>query len=114
MWGSRQLIKIMNRLGVLNSSDVHDAFVAKKAEEEKGKKLWDCLDPEIFTIASADNFDLLKSHAAVFCGNQYRSFHGTTIQVVQPNPILRVHANGAIEQSRMSPPPSGPQKRYVS
>ena len=82
--GSRQLIKIMNRLGVVMSSDVHDHFVTKIAEEERQKKVWDSLNPTIFTIASANNFDLLKSCAAVFCGDQYRSFHGTTIQFVPP------------------------------
>ena len=70
--GSRQLIKIMNCLGVVMSSDVHDHFVTKIAEEERQKKVWDSLNPTIFTIASADIFYLLKSRAAVFCGDQQK------------------------------------------
>ena len=110
--GSRELIRILNRLGVVVSSDVHDNFVTTIAEKERQKKMWDSLDPSIFTLASVDNFDLLKSHAAVFCGNQYRSFHGTTMQIVQPDPTLKVHA---IEPQCTSPTPcSEPLKRYVS
>ena len=112
--GSRQLIKIMNRLGVVMSSDVHDHFVTKIAEEERQKKVWDSLNPTIFTIASADNFDLLKSCAAVFCGDQYRSFHGTTIQLVQPDPALQLRTFNAIEHQCTSLPPRGPHKRLVS
>lgn len=109
--GSRELIRILNRLGVSVSTDVHDNFVATIAEEARQTKVWDLFDPEIFTIITADNFDLLKRHAAVYCGNQYRSFHGTTIQVVQPDSTLRVHTNSGGEHQLQ---PSVPQKRNVS
>ena len=39
-----------------------------------------------FTVASADNLDYLHSYARVYCGEQKSSWHGTTVQVVQPQP----------------------------
>ena len=33
--GSRQLIHILNRLGVTTSADTHDQFVTQEAEEER-------------------------------------------------------------------------------
>ena len=86
--GSRKLIRILNRLGVCVSGDTHDRFVTSVAEEQRKLDVWNELSSNVFTVASADNIDFLKSHAAVYCGNQSRSYHGTTIQLVQPIPLL--------------------------
>ena len=39
-----------------------------------------------FTVVSADNIDFLHSFARVFKGGSNSSWHGTTVQLVQPLP----------------------------
>ena len=86
--GSRKLMRILNQLGVVASPDTHDRYVTSVVEKMREKSVWDYISNKIFTLASVDNFDVLKSQAAVYCGDQYRSYHGTTIQIAQPLPDL--------------------------
>ena len=105
--GSRHLLKILNnRLGCTSSADTHDRLVTKYAEARRQKDVWDEIPKEAFTIATVDNFDILKSYSAVYCGAQNRSYHGTTIQFVQPDPSIlyprqtsRIHKVGELQSN---------------
>ena len=91
--GSRLLLKILNRLACVSSADSHDRFVTERAEDNRKLQIWDQLPADVFTIASIDNFDILQSHAAVYYGNQERSYHGTTVQLVQPSSSMKLHVS---------------------
>ncbi len=89
--GSVVLIKILNRLGVCASADTLSRFIQYKASTFRKNKM-KYLSPDSFTVVSADNIDFMHSFARVFCGNQMSSWHGTTVQAVQPLPSLTAGA----------------------
>ena len=48
------------------------------------------MDQSTFTIASTNNINFLQSHASVYAGSQHHSWHGTGVQVVQPQQRLKI------------------------
>ena len=83
---STVLLTLLYQLGVTTSYKTYDRFESNLL---KSKSVWDNLSPHLFTVVSVDNFDMLQSHAALYCGDRSRSYHGTTVQMVQPHPSLR-------------------------
>ena len=67
---------------VASSPDSYDWYVTYHAELQHEKKL---SDENVFTVASVDNFNMLQSYSAVYHNNKERSYHSTTVQIVQPN-----------------------------
>ena len=49
--GSRQLIRILNRLGCCSSADTHDRFVTQHAIAERQMSIWDNISANTFTVA---------------------------------------------------------------
>ena len=86
--GSDLLIRILNRLGVCASFDTLLRYIQYKVQCSNVKEGNDLLKPDAFTIVSADNIDTLHSYAQVCKGVHSSSWHGTSIQAVQPLPSL--------------------------
>ena len=71
-------------------------------EEQKRCFWWDTLSPTAFTIASVDILICYKvTQLRIYRGNQHRSYHGTTVQVIQPNLGNEIH-HGYEEQATSS------------
>lgn len=85
--GSSLLIRILNRFGICASTETLDRFIQYKVVQSDQSQS-EYMNAEAFTIISADNIDFLHSHARVFQGNQVSSWHGTSVQAVQPLPSL--------------------------
>ena len=94
--GSSDLIQMLNKFGAVASSDTHRRYVQFKVHQKIASGFLSELNLNNFTIASVDNIDIMQRHSFVYCGDQGRSWHGTTIQVAQP---LTGRAQLAIEES---------------
>ena len=97
--GSTNIIKMLNRLGVCASSDTLARFIQHKVSTQS---VSNSTTSESFTVVSADNIDFLHSYARVFQGKQTGSWHGTSVQVVQPLPSLESIQCGAFTHTEPS------------
>ena len=89
---SSLLIRVLNRLGVCASADTLSRFIQYKAITYNNRMK--DLSPQSFIVVSADNIDFMYSYARVFCGKQVSSWHGMTVQAVQPLPSLEIASVG--------------------
>ncbi len=85
--GTCELITLLNRVGATASVPTLKRHIQTISEARKDKGLQGLLPEKAFTVASTDNIDFLQSHAAVYCGSQHRSWHATSVQLVQPRPL---------------------------
>ena len=84
--GSGRLVKLLNRLGACASADTHARYVQYRVELSKQKGVMDDYSSEAFSVVSVDNLDFIHSFARIYSGKLQLSWHGTTIQIVLPNP----------------------------
>ena len=97
--GSLKLVQILNRLGVCASSDTHKRYVLCRVKERVKAGPLNGFPYNALTHVSIDNFDYRFTFARVFCGQQETSWHGTTIQFVQPQPKTLLYASEVNELS---------------
>lgn len=109
--GSSELIRVFNRLGVCTSYDTLLRQIHESVEASRSQGIIQGLVPSVITLFSMDYIDFLKSHAQVYKGNQQLTWHGTTIQAVQPLPSLNTEVSELLHSRRrphteLSPFPS--------
>jgi len=95
--GSDLLIKILNQLGACSSYDTLSRFITYKIGQDTplGSKH---SEADGFTVVSADNIDYVHHFAQVCKDSKNNSWHGTSIQSVQPLPSLSVIDRPEISQ----------------
>ena len=98
--GSAMLIKMLNQLGACTSSDTLARYIQHKSTHRNDIML-KCLNIDGFSVISVDNIDFLHSQARVSKGKNNSSWHGTSIQVVQPLPSLSHESSHISELKRV-------------
>ena len=89
----------MNQLGACSSSDTLARYIQNKVSHQK-ERVVQCLSQDSFTVVTVDNIDFLHSYARVHKGSNNSSWHGTTIQAVQPLPSLSIHSQTAASSTQ--------------
>ena len=106
--GSSRLVRLLNRLGVCASADTHSRYVLYRVQATINDGPLSGYPMHALTLVSLDNLDYVHSFARVFCGLQQSSWHGTTVQFVQPQPLSLhvVHSTTCNRQVSQSDIPS--------
>ena len=85
--GSSRLQKLLNRLGACASIDTHARYIQYRVQKRTEEGPMAAYPEDSFMMVSADNLDFVHSYARVYSGKQESSWHGTTVQIVQPQPL---------------------------
>ena len=97
---SAQLIKIMNHLGVGVSEDTYARISTYIAKQRLLRGIRFELQPNTLNIVSIDNIDILLPHSMVSSMQSHRSWHGTSVQCVQPKPSFKTACLSEISRKR--------------
>lgn len=85
--GNLELVRIMNRIGAVASLDTSNRLATQVVQIRMRRGFKESLEPMKFTISSIDNIDILQPHAVVSSLDATRSWHGTSVQCMQPLPV---------------------------
>ena len=90
MGGSAELVRVLNRFGACVSLDTHNRISTRIVTIRMLRGIQSQLTPCTLTVISIDNIDLMQINAMVSALHAKRSWHGTSIQCVQPLPISSI------------------------
>ena len=82
----------LTRFGICSSVDTLKCIIHSVSLDQKNAGIRSLLIEKAFTIASTDNVDFLLSNAAVYSGDQHRSWHATIVQPMSTQPSIVIRA----------------------
>ena len=97
--GTQELVKMLNRIGAGSSIDTSQRLATQVVHSRIVKGILPELEKNALSIVSIDNIDILQPHAFVSSTDATRSWHGTSVQCVQPLPTT-----GILEQGELTKP----------
>ena len=105
MGGSAELVRVLNRFGACVSLDTHNRISTRIVTISMFRGIQSQLTPRTLTVLSIDNIDLMQINAMVSALHAKRSWHGTSVQCVQPLPTSSILCD-----EEMTSPPSTPKQ----
>ena len=85
--GTLELVRILNRLGAVASVETVNRLATHVVQKRISTGIQPELQPQMFTAVSVDNIDILQPYSFVSATDLTRSWHGTSVQCVQPHPL---------------------------
>ena len=104
--GTQELVRILNRLGAAASIDTVNRLATHDVQTRLSEGIKPNLEPNKLAIVSVDNIDILQPYGFVSCQDATRSWHGTSVQCVQP-----LLVSGHLTQEDLLAPPKTQKKR---
>ena len=77
-------------LNCVGAIDTHQHLATQVVQERIAQGVLPHIDEKALSIVSIDNLDILQPHAFVSCTDAIRSWHGTSVQCMQPLPLTGI------------------------
>ncbi len=100
--GTQELIRILNRLGAAASLDTVNRLATNVVTKRIAEGVSADLKPGMYATATVDNIDIIQPFAFVSCLDASRSWHGTSVQCIQPLPETEYLSQDLVPSSHAS------------
>ena len=95
--GSLELVKLFNRVGAAACIETNSRLATQVSYERIAHGFELDLINSTFNVVSIDNVDILQPHSFVSSTDTTRSWHGTSVQCIQPLPHTCTVSNKEIK-----------------
>ena len=106
--GSQELVRILNQVGAVASLETSHRLATLVVQQRIARGIQPELYHRALCVVSIDNIDILRSHAFVSCTDGTRSWHGTSVQCMQPLPLSASLSEDELVTAGQKHPASSP------